>query len=92
MAAAPSISSSNQKRSYSPSIKSPPLILHNRSVSNSPSLLVNANKLLSDRPQLIDCPRCKVCLNINLFLIKHLQYPFFIIFKFYFKIKWIVVI
>ncbi|CAK5012871.1 unnamed protein product [Meloidogyne enterolobii] len=59
MAAAPSISSSNQKRSYSPSIKSPPLILHNRSVSNSPSLLVNANKLLSDRPQLIDCPRCK---------------------------------
>lgn len=27
---------------------------------SSPSLLVDANKLLSDRPQLIDCPRCKV--------------------------------
>ncbi|EGT41272.1 hypothetical protein CAEBREN_02467 [Caenorhabditis brenneri] len=29
------------------------------SASHTPSMLVNAKKYLSDRPQLLDCPRCK---------------------------------
>ncbi|CAP27928.2 Protein CBR-NDX-8 [Caenorhabditis briggsae] len=31
----------------------------NKSASHTPSMLVNAKKYLSDRPQLLDCPRCK---------------------------------
>ncbi|KAL3102155.1 hypothetical protein niasHS_003564 [Heterodera schachtii] len=41
-----------------PFTSSVPVPLH-RSASYSPSVLANANKFLSDRPQLIDCPRCK---------------------------------
>uniref|UniRef100_A0A914I5X4 USP domain-containing protein n=1 Tax=Globodera rostochiensis TaxID=31243 RepID=A0A914I5X4_GLORO len=41
-----------------PITSSVPVPLH-RSASHSPSVLANANKFLSDRPQLIDCPRCK---------------------------------
>ncbi|CAD5205533.1 unnamed protein product [Bursaphelenchus okinawaensis] len=38
--------------------KSVPITIH-RSQSHTPSMIVNAKKLLSDHPQLIDCPRCK---------------------------------
>ncbi|CAD5208009.1 unnamed protein product [Bursaphelenchus xylophilus] len=36
--------------------KSVPITIHQ---SATPSMIVNAKKLLSDQPQLIDCPRCK---------------------------------
>lgn len=39
--------------------KAVPIPIH-RSASHTPSMLVNAKKYLSDRPQLLDCPRCKV--------------------------------
>ncbi|VDD94060.1 unnamed protein product [Enterobius vermicularis] len=39
--------------------KSVPIPIH-RSASHTPSMMVNAKKFLSDRPQLLDCPRCKV--------------------------------
>ncbi|CAI79282.1 LITAF domain-containing protein [Caenorhabditis elegans] len=39
--------------------RSHPIPIH-RSASHTPSMLVNAKKYLSDRPQLLDCPRCKV--------------------------------
>ncbi|EJW76093.1 hypothetical protein WUBG_12996, partial [Wuchereria bancrofti] len=35
-----------------------PTILH-RSISHTPSMMVNIKKYLSDQPQLIDCPYCK---------------------------------
>ncbi|CEF68171.1 LPS-induced tumor necrosis factor alpha factor domain-containing protein [Strongyloides ratti] len=35
-----------------------PVPIH-RSASHTPSMLVNAKKYLSDRPQLLDCPRCR---------------------------------
>uniref|UniRef100_A0A914C9A0 LITAF domain-containing protein n=1 Tax=Acrobeloides nanus TaxID=290746 RepID=A0A914C9A0_9BILA len=38
--------------------KAVPIPIH-RSASHTPSMLVNAKKYLSDRPQLLDCPRCK---------------------------------
>uniref|UniRef100_A0A915DUK6 LITAF domain-containing protein n=1 Tax=Ditylenchus dipsaci TaxID=166011 RepID=A0A915DUK6_9BILA len=38
--------------------KSIPIPIH-RSASYSPSMMVNSKKYLSDRPQLLDCPRCK---------------------------------
>ncbi|KJH52983.1 hypothetical protein DICVIV_00852 [Dictyocaulus viviparus] len=41
-----------------PSSKSAPIPVH-RSASHTPSMLVNAKKYLSDRPQLLDCPTCK---------------------------------
>ncbi|KAK6105643.1 LITAF-like zinc ribbon domain family protein [Brugia pahangi] len=37
----------------------PPTILH-RSISHTPSMVVNIKKYLSDQPQLIDCPYCKI--------------------------------
>ncbi|KAI1725235.1 LITAF-like zinc ribbon domain-containing protein [Ditylenchus destructor] len=40
------------------SVKSIPIPIH-RSGSYTPSMLVNDHQLLSDRPQLYDCPRCK---------------------------------
>jgi hypothetical protein len=49
--------------------KSTPITLH-RSASQTPVWLINHKKFLSDHPQLIDCPRCKVCLSLffaNLF-------------------------
>ncbi|KAK5965674.1 hypothetical protein GCK32_006166 [Trichostrongylus colubriformis] len=42
-----------------PSSKSVPIPIH-RSASHTPSMMVNAKKYLSDRPQLLDCPRCKL--------------------------------
>ena len=38
-----------------------------RSASHTPSMMVNAKKYLSDRPQLLDCPRCRVSLSLLLF-------------------------
>ncbi|CAJ0578161.1 unnamed protein product, partial [Mesorhabditis spiculigera] len=37
---------------------SKPIAIH-RSASHTPSMLVNSKKYLSDRPQLLDCPRCR---------------------------------
>ncbi|GMR54375.1 hypothetical protein PENTCL1PPCAC_23553 [Pristionchus entomophagus] len=36
-----------------------PMPVH-RSASHTPSMMVNAKKYLSDHPQLLDCPRCRV--------------------------------
>ncbi|KAK0408349.1 hypothetical protein QR680_003900 [Steinernema hermaphroditum] len=46
---------SKLERSMSRSV---PIPIH-RSASHTPSMLVNAKKFLSDRPQLLDCPRCR---------------------------------
>lgn len=42
--------------------RSVPIPIH-RSASYTPSMLVNSKKYLGDRPQLYDCPRCKVSLR-----------------------------
>ncbi|VDN06946.1 unnamed protein product [Thelazia callipaeda] len=36
-----------------------PITLH-RSVSHTPSMMVNIKEYLSDQPQFIDCPSCKI--------------------------------
>uniref|UniRef100_A0A1I7WTU0 60S ribosomal protein L34 n=1 Tax=Heterorhabditis bacteriophora TaxID=37862 RepID=A0A1I7WTU0_HETBA len=49
----------------SPPSKSVPIPIH-RSASHTPSMMVNAKKYLSDRPQLLDCPRCRAFFDAGL--------------------------